>query len=82
MSLVQIYGNNSLENVDGLSNLTTLNEGLALQSNNGLTSIQGLSNLTFTGGLQIQDNASLCESLVEELVEMLDTVAGEEVSND
>ena len=54
-----IYESN-LTNLDGLSNLTTVGEGVYISSNESLTNLDGLSNLTSVGGyLNIYDNGSL-----------------------
>jgi len=63
-----------LTNIDGLSSLTSTGAVLAIASNAVLINLDGLSSLTTIGSaytgesVRIQDNTSLCQSLVDTFV--------------
>ncbi len=57
---VFILGNDALQDLAGLSTLTTLSTGLTVSDNQGLISLHGLENIvTVTGGLRFVSNHSL-----------------------
>jgi len=70
---LQIYNNDSLENVDGLSSLTSITEGLYIYENASLTNLDGLSNLQTIGGdmLLITYNPRLPQCEAEALADRL-----------
>jgi hypothetical protein len=55
-----LYINNTdLTNLDGLSKLTSIGQGVSIQANGALTSLEGLGQLKSAGGLLLMNNHSL-----------------------
>ena len=51
--------NTSLTNLNGLENITFVDEGVSIDNNPSLTSLSGLDNLVYLGDLRISNNPSL-----------------------
>lgn len=59
----------TLTNLNGLVNLTTVGDYLAIYFNAALTNLNGLANLTTVGNnLVISSNATLCQDEVDSFV--------------
>ncbi|MFD2573137.1 immunoglobulin domain-containing protein [Spirosoma soli] len=56
---LQITNNPLLSSLGGLDNLTSVRNGLDIQSNAALTSLQGLNQLASAGGLDLRNNPRL-----------------------
>jgi hypothetical protein len=66
---VNIQENAALTNVDGLSGITSLGEGLQIDGNTALFNLDGLSNLMWVGwDANIVNNPVLCQSLVDAFI--------------
>jgi len=55
---LKVYSNNSLINLDGLNNVTSIGGGLTINYNSTITNLEGLNNLTTIGGSIFIDNNS------------------------
>lgn len=64
-SVLTIYGNGALRNLQGLQNLTRVDGRFELRDNRALTSLQGLNGLQSVDALRIEFNAALpnCQAL-------------------
>lgn len=58
---VSLIGNNTLQNVDGLSGLHTIDGGLAISNNPQLTNLDGLDTLQSVAAIDVKSNERLMD---------------------
>jgi hypothetical protein len=80
---LEIYNNDWLEDLDGLSALESISDNLSITWNDALTDIGGLGSVEYVGGdVEIVLNAALSTTHAQAVVDGIDTVDGEVMIED
>ena len=73
MGAIRIEKQQSLESLYGLDNVESIDGNIKLNGNNDLQDIEGIENIDDVDDIEVSNNPSLCQSLVDGFIDNLES---------